>query len=351
LCQLLFFFFVLVISAHKCLKGATTEAKTQDVSRPAIPLTDAKDIREDLPNMVQSTLQQLQSDPFHKLSRSSMGKTIIDISSKLATANLATLHILLISHIMQIFASTPDINFTGLHKLRTNQEFLEGFMDVIFLSGNFELPLNFARLYVQRFVTCFVAVYLKRQVELLNVNTQRLIQSITENDKQVLFYVSGFIFHSLRKRYIKAKSKSDELTHLIQNLKDDGNNSDYSKWTVTLNRGGLQKPSHKFVQFIFQVERWVRDMAPTNANLKADSFMDLQENLMSYSLLRHSWEKIVTDKSEHKFLILDHVLGLFLKIRGFAVTKLLRKQLQQKRKASKHVAGSRKALRKELKRT
>ena len=41
-------------------------------------------------------------------------------------------------------------------------------------------------------------------------------------------------------------------------------------------------------------------------------------------------------------------LPLFVKVRGFAVTKLARKQLQKKRKEAKVKAGSQRALRKEL---
>ena len=69
--------------------------------------------------------------------------------------------------------------------------------------------------------------------------------------------------------------------------------------------------------------------------------------LMEYQLLKACWDRLMQN-CDSKWLLLDHVLTLFLKVRGFALVKLVRKELCKKRKNSKVAAGAKKALRKEL---
>ena len=105
----------------------------------------------------------------------------------------------------------------------------------------------------------------------------------------------------------------------------------------------------KFHLLLLQVESWVRSITDVD-NLKANSFVKLKDTLLDYRLLSVAWAKIMGETNNSATqLMLDHVVGLFLNIRGFAIFRLIRKQLQHKQKVSKHAAGSRKALRKELK--
>ena len=170
-------------------------------------------------------------------------------------------------------------------------------------------------------------------------------QSVTDNDRQVLYYVCGFILHAIRKRYLKSK-KTKSMCAML-NMLSDSTKCLESTWTEALDRGGLKRPLEKFFTIMVQVERWVRDIVDVG-NLQADTLINLKEKLIHYRLLRVSWEKIRTDDDHNKWMVLDHILGLFFKVRGFAVTRLVRRQILQKRKASKIAAGTRKALRKEL---
>lgn len=56
----------------------------------------------------------------------------------------------------------------------------------------------------------------------------------------------------------------------------------------------------------------------------------------------------LSTKSLSNDLVLEHSLTLFLKVRGYAITKFVRKQITRKQRDKKVEAGKRKSLRKEL---
>ena len=163
------------------------------------------------------------------------------------------------------------------------------------------------------------------------------VDILTDNDKQVLFYICGYLIHALRKQYFRLKSvKARRLVECIDCLQvaDNVVNNLSSKWLDALDRGGLKRPCMKFFNLIVQVEKWVRDVVSVK-QLKSDSLVNLKAKLLDYNLLKLSWQNITSGHSECSMIVLEHVLSLFLKVRGFAITKLYRKTLQKNVKPKK----------------
>lgn len=208
-----------------------------------------------------------------------------------------------------------------LHQLRHDNRFIDPFLDIIF-SNIIGLELRFAHMFVQRFLTSFIHCFIKRRVELLDINCNHDVSLVSDNDRHVLFYICGFIIHALKKRYMKRKDTAPQLLVLLDSFYADNNEkSSSSEWTEMLDRGGLKKPCNQFFVLFTQVERWIREVIDGN-KLHANSLVDLKDKLIEYRLLRVSWEQLISDDDTMKWILLEHALGLFLKIRGFAVTRL-----------------------------
>ena len=348
--QIFIAFFSFTAHMNKMDKQASDE--TCQLPKKSVPLSTEDDLRREMPSVVKGTFHRITQDKFHQRPCSKYGQTMILISQQLLAVQLTILHMLLISSIVPMFSSSTDFSSSRfllcVNKLRDDPDFIESMIDFILTNINFELELRLAKMYAQRFLTCFTTTYFHRQLQLLDVQQQMDNAVISKNDKEVLFYICGYILHALKKRYLKSKVKHSDLLNMLEHLfSNDQKRNDYSEWTDKLDRGGLKRPGEKFFRLIVQIERWVRDVVSI-PNLHTNSLVNLKEKLCDYALLRSSWDCMIEDTDIKKWLMLDHVVSLFVKVRGFAVTKLVRKQLQKKRKDAKVTAGSRKALRKEL---
>ena len=346
-------FLLLFLTAHMHRRDKPGDAeKTDQMPKDPVPLSTEADLTQEMPRIVDDSLQRVINDKFHARPSSKHGKTMIAVAQQLLATNLALFHILLLSSFSPVFSSScdfsPAIFIHHVQSLRDNPDFIEGMLDFVLANVDFQLDLKLAKIFIQRFLTCFSAAFFQCQVQLMNKQQQMDIAVVSTNDKQVVHYICGYILHALRKRYMKAKIKKLDLLTLLEYLyAADNSESSYSEWTETLDRGGLKRPSVKFFQLVVQIECWVRELTNVE-NLNTNTLVDLKEKLSDYGLLRSSWDRMIQDDSVKKWIILDHVLALFVKVRGFAVTRLVRKQLQKKRKDAKIAAGSRKALRKEL---
>ena len=316
-----------------------------------VPLT--ANFEQELSGITKSALEDLKKDSTLASSSSISGQYILQIAATLLL-QLPMLCEFLLPHLDATFASSAESSdfLKSTHRLRLNATFVNGFVDFILRNLTLQIPNKFLNRFVQHFITAFTKSFFTRKAEL--VDSQREIQpeALSDNDNHVIFYICGYIIHALRKRYyrIKNQSKRQKLLMSLDSLKSmDEEDLPVSKWMEDMNRGGLKKPSDKFYKIMVQVERWLRESVHKD-NLHQDSLVLLQAKLMDYQLLITCWDRIVTCTSEEsKLLLLEHVLALFLKVRGFALVRLVRKDLCRKRKQSKVAAGTKKALRRELK--
>ena len=349
--QCLMLISILLLAAHRHqirLDGQEIE----DVHLPPskVPLSSKADFEEELPRITKSALEDLKHDKNHTSPDSIAGQFILQIAAVLLL-QLPTLCSFLFVHLNSAFLDVDSSQlFKNAHQLRLNIDFINGFSDIIVQNMTMEIPAKFLKRFVQHFLTKFIASFLKRKAELIDTHKELEVETLSDNDNQVIFYICGYIIHALKKRYYKIKrhSKRDRLLSSLDNLlSTDNEDLPVSDWMKAMNRGGLKKPSDKFYKLMVQVEKWLRESVHTE-NLHQDSLISLKVKLMDYQLLNTCWDRIVTI-GDDKLLLLDHVLALFLKVRGFALVKLVRKDICKKRKQSKTAAGTKKSLRRELK--
>ena len=187
---------------------------------------------------------------------------------------------------------------------------------------------------------------------------------ISDFDQGVLYYICGYMVGLLNKKhghYSGPDQKRSEIKEILQKLKlPSHGNSDYiakhQAWTNKMTRGGLQYPCDAFFLMIRQAESLARK-TDLNKLCKSSLAADiLVENIMADFLVQHHWTSMMGDSIDTSSgLLLEDISHLFLKVRGFAVAKYVRRQQSkelsvnlQKRK-EKHVTDPRKPLRKTLK--
>ena len=322
-----------------------------ELPKKSVPLASPDDIEREIPQLCKSAVEDVLNSQFHASSKSKFGHELRSIAQQLLAIDLTIFHTLLLAHFTVIFSSTGDILrlLQQVYQLRVNDAFINKACQILseFMPS---VSKDLIRRFVQRLIGNLITRFFMRQNKLLEQEVQINAKELSTNDRQVLFHICGYIIHKLRKRYRKSRSKGIHHLHeLVANLQQQGeNNSNVpSGWTEILDRGGLKKPNYNFFLLITQVERWLRGIADID-NLNANSLINLKGKLMEYNLLKLSWGKLMPE-NDNKWIVLEHVLSLFLKIRGFAITRLVRKQMQLKRKNTKIAAGTKKALRPSLK--
>lgn len=275
---------------HQTDQNASPSSQTQQ-----FPLTTEETIEPELPNIIQNSLQSISQDKFHTLPNSVNGGFMVKIASTLLQANLTVLCSIILVYITKICANFGISQFIkGIAQLRHNGEFLKKMVDT-FQPVCVDIPTFYIKMFIQRFLTEFTTSFSKRQNELLQKDEQLAEEQLTENDKQVIFHICGFLIHSLRKRYFRCRSsKSKQLLACLKYLEQSSSAEHLqvpSDWTDCLNRGGLKIPSGKFYIIFLQIERWVRNIVSTS-NLNSDTLVNLKTRILDYRLLQLSWEKL-----------------------------------------------------------
>ena len=330
-------------AAHLHQKVLTSAQDNQSLPKSKIPLTTNEQFESELPSITKKTLEGIRDDPIHNLSSSTSGGQMVKIAKNLLSVNLSALHAVLLTHLMAIITVSPSgqINIANIlqriGQMRYDTTFVSAMRQTLTTLLPSEISVRFLNLFLQRFISEFIKAYFARQNELLEKIVVANVDILTDNDKQVLFYICGYLIHALRKQYFRLKSvKARRLLECIDCLQlgNDVVNNLSSKWLDALDRGGLKRPCMKFFNLIVQVEKWVRDVVSVK-QLKSDSLVNLKAKLLDYNLLKLSWQNITSGHSECSMVVLEHVLSLFLKVRGFAITKLYRKTLQKNVKPKK----------------
>ena len=328
----------------------------EDSGLPAkeVPITSQEQIQEEMPQIIQTSLHDIANDKFHNLPSSAKGPSMIKFAKGLLATHMAGVYAVLLAHLSAIFISFGhNCNVSELliriARLRHATIFIKQMQDSISSAVQMDPNLHVhLKQFVQRLLTQITTNYFKRQNELMEKIEIQDTATVTEKDKQVIYYICGFIVHALRKKYSKLKSNKLKLLKCLESLITQDNDSVPSSWTEKMDRGGLKKTRKEFYTIFVQIERWVRDLVSTN-RLSTNSLVNLKAILMDYTLLQNSWKKLFPGASTIEWTVLEHCIDLFLKVRGFAITKLVRRKLLLEQKKSKAKAGSkRKALRKEL---
>ena len=326
-------------------------ASTPSITLPkkAVPLTNKDDLEKEMPQIVRRAVETVSNDPFLRLPSCQHGPTILKIATVVAS-QITILSVIVMTYLGPIFLNnaSPAKIIPELHRLRINANFCSEFFDFIFAHIE-PVNLHITNLFLQQFMTAMASSFFKQRVTLLDNVIEADENKLSDNDMEVIYHICGYIIHALRKRYHRARVSALSLLELTNFLEQDGEaDGALSKWTNRIDRGGLRRPATKLVSLTIQIEKWLRKIVNIN-NLDTDTLVKLRATLLEYQLLKAAWGHVIKTENDRKWVLLEHYLGVFLKVRGFAVTRLIRKQMQKKRKLSKGVAGTRKALRKELK--
>ena len=330
--------------------------KTEEVLKlpdKKVPITTEDQVREEIPNIIEKSVAAIANDKFHNLTASKNGSALVQCATALLGSDLSNICAIVLMYLSTFFVCFGQNNntnelLTNVGQVRRSQTFLvrmkESVLSII------QLDDKHIKQFIQRLLTQLITQYFKRQNELMVNQEKEDAATVTNKDKQVIYYICGYVIHTLRKRYLKLKSNKAELLQCLDKLVSSNDSElSSSSWTDKMNRGGLKKPRRELFGIFVQIERWIRDIVSTQS-LTTDSLVNLKVTLMDYSLLRRSWENLFPNSSIAELTVLEHSIELFLKVRGFAVTKLVRRKLLLEQKKSKAKAGSkRKALRKELK--
>ena len=229
------------------------------------------------------------------------------------TASTDWLHILrsfLSDHIEDsLTLPGPPAILKAVFQLRIKETFICGLTNVFRkLVGEIEYLETFS----QRFLSCFVTAFFQRQNEKIEVTQKIEIEALTDSDKEILHHITGAILRKMKKRYHNRQIELGMLEDLVVKRNTDQRCS----WTHHLdNKGGLLYPSYKFLNLIILIEPWIRELV-NSESLRYDSLIKIKCTLLEYPMVIHLWEKLVVSQNGKKCLVLENILGLFVKVRG-----------------------------------
>ncbi|KAJ8307581.1 hypothetical protein KUTeg_014867 [Tegillarca granosa] len=265
-------------------------------------------------------------------------------------------HYLLLNRYQQIFiASTVNISlladreklFNEFHKMRLSSELHESCLKTFSESNCSESEIiNF----VQWFLLDLINELLVQQLKAEQKKSSDSHGELSDNDQRILFYICGFIIRSIKKRYLRSKSETNQLKlkFVLKLISDSATTTSFVKkyagWFDKKNRGGLYKPCDNFYLLVRELETVMRKNVDID-NLSAKSLLvtKLKEVMLESFMVKHYTVKLFGDATGIVPSVLEDVISLFLTVRGYAIARLERNKL------SKTNALQKKSLRQSLK--
>ena len=126
---------------------------------------------------------------------------------------------------------------------------------------------------------------------------------------------------------LKKKLKNrPEFDKCLSCLAVDGQESSYleytKEWTKAVNRGGLFEVNDKAYNFFYDLEMKVRKHLPRLFRSSVPSSIkgDIIKDLMSDDNILFSWTILTIDDEELLQELLQHMIDMWLTIRGFSAT-------------------------------
>ncbi|XP_053381194.1 uncharacterized protein LOC123532516 [Mercenaria mercenaria] len=272
----------------------------------------------------------MQSNSLRKKAASGPGKLIVDISKKVSLdSDMKTIiEHKLCPYFFQVFenANSSDGNtnenlYSSFYKLTEDTKLSTEIQDVLKrTSGE-----NF-RPFVGVLLHSLMRSLIKNRAELFERRKDENVKPLDNNDQLVIFYISGYIIHTLTRKCLKANSKSVKLQALQEAmrllLKNESDSektfvNKYSEWTYKTNRGGLKIPSDSFFLLIRECEMCCRDEIDEK-NLHKDSLNRtiLCEKIMDRFMVKHYADKLFN--GEFASFMLESCIKLFVTVRGHA---------------------------------
>ena len=159
---------------------------------------------------------------------------------------------------------------------------------------------------------------------------------LTLDEANVLRYACGFVGMKLHKKFLKIKGvKAAEFTECLNNFQVEGTSTsllDYTKnWVERVNRGGLFEVNDEAYFLFVAIESAMRSKL-TNHLKKSIGATNDEETGAKAAIVDFVsrdgevdlyWSKLSSDilDDSHCMELLKEVIGLWLTIRGFSITK------------------------------
>ncbi|CAH1790456.1 unnamed protein product [Owenia fusiformis] len=227
--------------------------------------------------------------------------------------------------------------FANFHQLRLKTSFVNA------ISSHCNLQPHL----VQTILRLLLKVSLNAIASLSAKDVERHISSLSESQKKVMHYIAGYLLRTM-KRMKMDKEIRENFVKLCSTTKND--TVPESKWTSSLDRGGLMYPSTKFFELVLLFEKEISTHVNIdNPSANCMAIAPLTEAIMSCHAIQCQWECItsgIDDITASK--VFELIITKFLRVRGYDTARLL-KHRHKKSKKSTSKTGRRCGFRKGLK--
>ena len=237
--------------------------------------------------------------------------------------------------------------FAKFHELRLSSDVIE--MGKILKDSNCPCKDDINN-FIQIFLMQITNSILQELANVMKNKSKEDNSTINENEQKVLFYVSGFIIHAVKKKYNKVHSKNEREQKLkvIDNLTSNTCDKKYLEKFATLlekkNRGGLKYPTEHCYLLVRSIDAVVRANTDKHLSQYSLSKCVLKEKIMEDYMVKYYTEKLfsrpVHDSSEEEDAVnspstyLEDIINIFLTVRGFAIARVEKNKIAMKNKSS-----------------
>ena len=190
-------------------------------------------------------------------------------------------------------------------------------------------------------------------------HSQVVATSLTKDEENILRYACGYVGMKLHQRFLKTPGeKAAQFVECLSNMHSDGPTSsllDYTKeWVEKVNRGGLFDISDEAYRLFLSIEMSMRNILTEHLKKQrvtedsSEGKSAIIEFVIKNDDVQFYWSMLSIDvEEEHNSELLQHIVQLWLTIRGFSISKAW---MENYKCAAKSGVSKSKSLRKNLKR-
>ena len=184
--------------------------------------------------------------------------------------------------------------------------------------------------------------------------TSQTVSEITEDEKNIIMYASGFVPVSLIRKYEKMSNhKSASFVQCLLNMAVGAYEEDFydyaRRWYELHNRGGASEVNDGAFSFFLQLEKLIRvELVTLRPHSHTSSKEDIIDRICTNESIDFHWSVLAIDLSaEDSTELLSEVVKLWLTVRGHSISGTW---LEQYKRVAGTQSKQKSSLRKELKR-
>ena len=263
------------------------------------------DVWNQIPSIVQMTLQGMINNPHFNIARSAHGAKMISIAKRVEdrydfishnlTDTLKTRFHLEFKKATSFKAlvkgAVRETLFKGLNSIRCDLEFtahLRKLLSAECVTEETDDLLLFLACFIRQF-SSEIMKFVFRPEELSCSADGQDEEDISDNDQKVLYLVAGFVVFSIKKKCFQQKNNKTyiKVVKLLQMFIKNNETATkqyvvkHSEWIDKINRGGLVYPADDFFLLVREMENVMRK----NINLKKLSSETLMKTVLTQYIM------------------------------------------------------------------